>query len=142
GQRRQHHHKGGGRKGQSCDPGCGSSKSPTQWRHPYNPGKSHPKERAIRMPGAIKQQLGVKIIREDFPIEVLGVPTSLEVQHGKEADNSETIKRIKQGTERIILGFDITRVAWIHGKKSLQPRRDGRAPQAASLIVYTTKEEF
>jgi hypothetical protein len=100
------------------------------------------KERAIRMPGALRQQLGVKIIREDFPIEVLGVPTSITVQHGKEADNSETIKKIKQGTERIIPGFDISRVAWIHGKKSLQPRKDGRTQQAASLIIYTTKEDY
>ena len=94
------------------------------------------------MPGALRQQPGVKIIREDFPIEVLGVPTSITVQHGKEADNSETIKKIKQGTERIIPGFDISRVAWIHGKKSLQPRKDGRTPQAASLIIYTTKEDY
>jgi len=100
------------------------------------------KERATLMPGTLKQQLDAKIIKEDFPIEVLGVPTSLPVQHGREADNSETIKKIKQSTERIIPGFEVSRVAWIHGKKSLQPRRDGRVPQAASLIIYTTKEEY
>ena len=100
------------------------------------------KEKAIRMPGALKQDLGVKIVREEFPIEVLGVSTSLPVQHGREADNSETIKKIKQGTERIIPGFDVSRIAWIHGKKSLQTRRDGRIPQAASLIIYTTKKDF
>jgi hypothetical protein len=100
------------------------------------------KERAILMPGALKEQLGAKIIREEFPIEVLGVPTSLPVCHGRDADNSETIKKIKQGTERLIPGLEVSRIAWIHGKKSLLARKDGKAPRAASLIIYITKEEF
>ena len=58
------------------------------------------------MPGTFKQQLGVKIIREDFLIEILGVPISLPVQHGREADNTENMKKTKQGTERIIPCFD------------------------------------
>ena len=92
------------------------------------------KERATRAADTIQRELKAKIIKEDYPIEVLGVPT------GKGADNSTLMKEIIQVNSRMITGFDISRIAWIHGKRSVQPGANGQVPRTASLIVYVLNE--
>jgi len=94
------------------------------------------KERATRAADTIRKELNAKIIREEYPIEVLGVPTTLPVSSGKGADNSTLIREIVQVNGRIITGFDVSRIAWIHGKRSVEPGTNGHVPKSASLIVY------
>ena len=84
----------------------------------------------------------VKIVKEEFPIEILNVPTSLSVQHGRKTNNSEIIKKIKQNTKRIISGFDVFRIAWIHSKKSLQTKKNKKILKIVSFIIYTIKKDF
>jgi hypothetical protein len=99
------------------------------------------KEQAIRAQGRLKEQLGVKIIREEFPVEVLGVPTSFTVPTERQEDSTPAIQAIKTSTAGRVPGLEITRLHWIHGKRSLQPKRkDGPVPKAASLILWLPRE--
>ena len=100
------------------------------------------KERATRAADTIQRELKAKIIREDYPIEVLGVPTTLPVTTGKGADNSTLIREIVQVNSRMITGFDVSRIAWIHGKRSVEPGTNGHVPKSASLIIYVTNEDI
>lgn len=78
--------------------------------------------------------------REEYPIEVLAVPTKYQIQHGKNADNSALIRAIEQANKSLNAGMEITRINWIRGAKSTQKRKDGTEPKNASLIVYLSKE--
>ena len=68
------------------------------------------KEQAIVKQSQIRQKLGVKVIREDFPVEVLGVPTTFLVPLGREDDSKPAIDEIKERIARLIPGFDVTRL--------------------------------
>lgn len=77
--------------------------------------------------------------QEEFPIEVLSVPTGLRVEHGKGANNKALIEAIQTANKTLNRDLKITRIAWIHGKKSVQ-EREGYTPKRASLIIHTTTE--
>ena len=101
------------------------------------------KAAVFRAQGKLKEKLGVKVLRDEFPVEVLGVPTSFQVPTGSKEDSTQAIEAIKESTVRLIQGFEINRLNWIHGKRSLQPKKKGGPERkAASLILWLSKEEF
>jgi hypothetical protein len=68
------------------------------------------KERAVRAGERLGERIGIKVLREDYPVEVPVVPLSLRVEKGRQADNTATIYKIVKQTERLILGHKITRI--------------------------------
>jgi hypothetical protein len=41
------------------------------------------KERAVRAGDRLGERIGIKVLREDYPVEVLAVPISLRVEKGR-----------------------------------------------------------
>ena len=52
---------------------------------------SQQKEATLNNGDNIGQTLRVKVLRQDYPVEVQAVPTSVPIQHGKTADNTDVI---------------------------------------------------
>jgi hypothetical protein len=79
----------------------------------------------------------VQVLRQDYPVEVAGVPLTIPITHGREGDarNAPLIHELHKDNKHI-QGNLITRVAWIHGNRS---QTAGRA--RSSLIVYFATEE-
>ena len=78
-----------------------------------------------------------RILRQDYPVEVAGVPLSIPVAHGGEGSmkNAPLVQEILKSNKHI-QGNLITRVAWIHGA-----RTQTAGKKRSSLIVYLATEE-
>ena len=48
---------------------------------------------------------GCKVLQQDYPIKVPGVPLTTEIKHGKAAENDKVIKEICRTTKKIIPGI-------------------------------------
>ena len=101
------------------------------------------KEATLNDRDHVGQTLGAKLLRQDYPVEVQAVPTSIPVQHGKAADNTRTIQEMVESTRRLIPNFTATIIMWIHGEDSLRPKKgEARVPRHASLIVHVPTTEL
>ena len=70
---------------------------------------------------------GCKVLRQDYPVEIPGVPLVTNIKHGKAVENGEVIKEICTATKKIIPGININRIRWIHDEKGHEARlKDGR----------------
>lgn len=78
------------------------------------------KERAVRAGDRLGERIGIKVLREDYPVEVSAVPLSLRVEKGRQADNTATIHEIVKQTERLIPGLEITRIQWLRQENANQ----------------------
>jgi hypothetical protein len=77
---------------------------------------------------------GMKILRQDYLIEIPGVPLSLKVCHGKDADNSGLIQNICAATKKIVSNITINTVRWLHAPDS-QKKRLGPIKTRGTLIL-------
>lgn len=77
-----------------------------------------------------------RILRQDFPVEVSGVPLQIKVHHGKEAEarNHTLIQEITKDNRYLTTGA-ISRVGWLHGERTA---KSGKA--RSSLVVYLSTE--
>jgi hypothetical protein len=97
----------------------------------------------LRDTKAKEQAMGIgkvgeaRILRQDYPVEVAGVPLTIPVAHGGEGSikNAPLVQEILKNNKHI-QGNLITRVAWIHGARSQTAGK-----QRSSLIVYLATEE-
>ncbi len=55
--------------------------------------------------------------------------------------NTETLRAIQEDIRKTVAWAIVTRIAWIHGRKSLEPKKGGRVGTRSSLILYLSKEE-
>ena len=62
----------------------------------------------------MEQPEGIKILRQDYPVEVPGVPLTLRIAGGKDADNTALIRSITADSARILPGVAINRIRWIN----------------------------
>jgi hypothetical protein len=69
-----------------------------------------------------KEIAGCKVLRQDYPVEVPGIPLTTGIKHGKAVDNKEVIKAICAATRRIIPGININRIRWLHDAKGHNDR--------------------
>ena len=81
--------------------------------------------------GSIQHQLGVTILREDFPLEVMAVPKSLTVQEGKGADNTGLLQGLEKSNQKRIPGIQLTKAHWIQKPKAKNTQERARS----SLIL-------
>jgi hypothetical protein len=83
----------------------------------------------------------IKILRQDYPVEVANVPLTLDVQHGMQGANRELLRTITEGTAKNNPGVVFTSVRWLHGGKERQwaeqDKAKGRAEKTkGTLILY------
>ena len=55
-----------------------------------------------------------KIMKQDYPVEIMGVPLGTMIQRGKETNNFRIIHEIHEATKVRIPGIKITRIRWLH----------------------------
>jgi hypothetical protein len=83
---------------------------------------------------------GIKILRQDYPIELWGVPLSLQVNYGKAADNTELIKAIVSASKRTVPDLAINRIGWLHSPKQHKKRLDAGKQRGTLIISCPTQE--
>ena len=82
-----------------------------------------------------------KILRQDFPVEISGVPLETKVMNGKNADNSELIRSIIEATKGRIPGLNINRMRWLHdGKEYERSKKNGHT--RGTIIMSLPSEEL
>jgi hypothetical protein len=89
------------------------------------------KDRVLNQP----EVEGCKILRQDYLIEVPGVPLRLRVNSGKDADNSSLIREICEGTKRTIPGIAINRIRWLHDPEAQAKRAQAEGKTRGTLIL-------
>ena len=63
---------------------------------------------------------GCKVLRHDYPVEVLGVPLCLGIQNRKSTENDDIIRDIQDvhlTNKRIIPNLAINKIRWLHDDK-------------------------
>ncbi|KAI1007292.1 hypothetical protein K3495_g934 [Podosphaera aphanis] len=66
---------------------------------------------------SMEQPENFKILRQDYHVEVMGVPISTKINGGKEAKNEDLINSICQVTRARIPSLAINRIRWLHNEK-------------------------
>ena len=76
-----------------------------------------------------------RVLRQDFPVELIGVLKKVDITHGKEAEvkNRPFIASTLRENKHL---SGITRVAWIHGDRSKTSQK-----ARASLIIHFSTEK-
>jgi hypothetical protein len=100
------------------------------------------KDRAHGLPSTEE----LRIFKKDYLIEVPGVPLSLQVACGRNADNSHLAARICEASRSIAPGLQITRIRWLHsqGQDAQHQRATGEQPTKTrgSLIIGLSTQEM
>ncbi|KAF2197401.1 hypothetical protein GQ43DRAFT_435186 [Delitschia confertaspora ATCC 74209] len=69
------------------------------------------KETIIKKKDALGERLGAPILRQDFPVKILGVPTQgFEIKKGRNADSSALLSEIQKSTGKHVPDVEITRI--------------------------------
>lgn len=80
-----------------------------------------------------------KILRQDYPVEVPGVPLSTKIEGGKNANNNGLITKIIEGSIIRIPGLQINRIRWLHdGREVTNSQTNGH--KRGSIIVSLPTE--
>ncbi len=85
---------------------------------------------------SLQHQMDAKILREDYPVEVLAVPRSLAIQEGKEADNSSLLKELSTANGKIIPSIQLTQIRWIPQRPIAGQPRKARGSLILSIANY------
>ena len=82
-----------------------------------------------------------KILKQDFPVEISGVPLQTPIEGGKNANNDELIKSIIKATKVRIPGLQINRISWLHdGKEKVHSKKAGHS--RGTVIMSLPSEEL
>ena len=80
-----------------------------------------------------------KILRQDYLVEIPGVPYTLKVENGRGARNDALLQEICNATKKIVPGIAINQVRWLHAPETQEIR--GRPAQSrGTLILYLPTE--
>lgn len=80
----------------------------------------------------------IKILRQDYPVELWGVPLSLKVETGKEANNQLLIQSIISSS-RHIAGLAINKVRWLHTPSTHTARQEAGKTRGTLIISLPTQ---
>jgi len=103
--------------------------------------KEEDKAKALSLPSSTLLKIKARFLQEDYLVEVLAVPASLQIQHGKEADNQEIIQQIEDDNRQWNPTIRISRISRIHGERSLVPKLGQQVVRSTSTIVYLKSQE-
>ncbi|KAI0995868.1 hypothetical protein K3495_g12312 [Podosphaera aphanis] len=79
-----------------------------------------------------------KILRQDYPVEISGVPLGTKVQGGKNADNKAIIKEIIQASKRIAR-LEINRIRWLHDGKEISKAKSSGKTRGTLIVSLPTE---
>lgn len=92
------------------------------------------RDAALNMP----QPESFKILRQDFPVEIPGVPLATKIQGGKNGNNSGLIQEMIGATKARIPGMRINRIKWLHdGKEHKWAQKNGHTRGTIILSLPT-----
>lgn len=94
------------------------------------------KDRVLNQPEA----QGYKVLRQDYPIEIPGVPFSVEATNSKSSTNEGTIRSICEGMRRLIPSFAVTKMRWLHDPDKLKARKPSQ--KRGTLILGLPTQEM
>jgi hypothetical protein len=80
----------------------------------------------------------IKVLRQDYPVELWGVPLSTDVASGKDANNQGLIQSII-GTSKHIAGLAINKVRWLHAPKAHAARQEAGKTRGTLIISLPTQ---
>jgi hypothetical protein len=103
--------------------------------------KREDKAKALGLPGSTLSKIKARFLQEDYPIEILAVPTSLQIKHGKEADNQELLQQIQKENRQWNPTIQGTRIARIYRERSLIPKPGHQEVKSTSAILYLKNQE-
>lgn len=101
-----------------------------------------PNETARERALATESTAEVRIIRQDFQVEVQGVPITLPLGFGPQEESNPTVRQIITDTGCIAPGLEITRIQWLHGKREHEERLRGAVKTRGTLIIGFRTEEM
>ena len=78
---------------------------------------------------------GIKVLRQDYLAELPGVPLSVSIASGKDADNTRLIQEICTATKRTIPTIAINQVRWLYNPKRDQRDRRGPVKTRGTVIL-------
>ncbi|PYY19147.1 MAG: hypothetical protein DMG62_24905, partial [Acidobacteria bacterium] len=82
---------------------------------------------------------GCKVLRQDYPVEVPGVPLATGIKHGKALENEEVAKAICNATKRTIPGIFINKIRWLHDAKGHDERVQAGKTRGTAIISFPTQ---
>src|SRR6266496_5265720 len=77
---------------------------------------------------------GCKVLHQDYPVKIPGVPLITEIKHRKAVENNEVIKEICTTTKKIIPGITINRIRWLHNAKGHESRLKAGKKQGTVIV--------
>jgi hypothetical protein len=81
---------------------------------------------------------GVKVLRQDYPVEIPGVPLTVQVDSGKNADNRDLIQELIKTNRLRISSIAIHKIRWLHNLKTMTKRKaDGKTRSTLILSAST-----
>jgi hypothetical protein len=80
----------------------------------------------------------IKILRQDYPVELWGVPLALEVASGKEANNQLLIQSIITSSKQIN-GLAINKVRWLHAASTHASRKEAGKTRGTLIVSLPTQ---
>lgn len=79
-----------------------------------------------------------QVLRQDFPVEVYGVPLRTKIEGGKYANNTTLIREMESSTAVRIPGLKINKIRWMHdGKEIERAKTNGRTRGSIVLSLPT-----
>ena len=82
---------------------------------------------------------GYKILRQDYPVEIPGVPLSIGIKEGKGADNTELIRNICNATKKTIPTITINKIRWLLDDKARSERMQNGKTRSTAVISLPTQ---
>lgn len=80
----------------------------------------------------------IKVLRQDYPVEVWGVPLAIKVASGREADNRGLIQAIRN-TSKHITNLAINKIRWLHAPKAHAARQEAGKTRGTLIISLPTQ---
>jgi hypothetical protein len=82
---------------------------------------------------------GCKVLRQDYPVEVPGVPLATPIKHGKAIENDEVAKEVSAASKRLIPGITINRIRWLHDAKGHEIRLMAKKTRGTVIVSFPTQ---
>ena len=60
---------------------------------------------------------GIRVLKKEYLVELMGVPRDLGVKRGRDADNSKLIYEIQEASKSLTGTIRVTRLDWLHGEE-------------------------
>ena len=76
------------------------------------------KDRVLNQP----QVKDLRILRQDYPVELWGVPLSTQIESGKDANNTILMQGMCTASKAIIPTLSINKIRWLHAPKQHEVR--------------------